>query len=494
MTVRGRVFSLRFFVCFFLLVVFLVFPVCAAAEDGGDPPDPDYGGTADQDPANQGSGGDGGVSLQDMSAGDRQVLNSINTSLSTGPGHLQNIYNRVNEIKGYVDGVEGKLDTSNTHLTNIQNALSSGGSIYNQLDGVNTKLTNIYSRQNTIDGHVVNVYDRLGNLRTDVQNVNSSVQSQTSDMNANHEELMDQLKDIQYALDRDGFSNVTITSASRGSVSVPVSFDSSSSFYSFVMPAPGQIESGPNFRFYISDAPFLSTSNGLTFYLLFLLPVGSDYRVVSSDLYSAIDFPVSGSSSLSSSSVVSFSSPSSSIDSSLFLVKIEYPPLMDGMPFLPSDFVFHFKGFTISSGTNVFVRLYVSESGSHISDVTAAINSSFEKTDSNMNQSVNQGQAAATDQLQSEIDKSEAFESQIFEDVNRYTKQLDFGLSDWGEAANGISYISSVFMIIWDNSPKQPIILSLMFGLCALLLGRGARLAGEIRRSSERSERRTKGS
>lgn len=132
-----------------------------------------------------------------------------------------------------------------------------------------------------------------------------------------------------------------------------------------------------------------------------------------------------------------------------------------------------------------------------INNQTTVIQDQYNQTQSDFKSSVNPGQAVATDQLQGEIDKMEQFDQQIFEDVNNYTKQLDFGLSDWGDAASGISYISSIFMMVWNNSPKQPIILSLMLGLCMLLLGRGARLAGEVRRSqdrAERAQRRTRGS
>ena len=106
---------------------------------------------------------------------------------------------------------------------------------------------------------------------------------------------------------------------------------------------------------------------------------------------------------------------------------------------------------------------------------------------------VNPGQDAANQQLQDSVGQLEDFDNKIFTDVSDYTSQLDFGLGDWSEAAAGISYIGSIFMLIWDNSPTQVIVLSLMVGLCLLILGRGPRVAGEVRRHEERALRRKKG-
>ncbi len=105
----------------------------------------------------------------------------------------------------------------------------------------------------------------------------------------------------------------------------------------------------------------------------------------------------------------------------------------------------------------------------------------------------NAGQADANQQLQDSVGQLEDFDNKIFTDVSDYTSQLDFGLGDWSEAAAGISYIGSIFMLVWDNSPTQVIVLSLMVGLCLLILGRGPRVAGEVRRHEERASRRKKG-
>lgn len=113
--------------------------------------------------------------------------------------------------------------------------------------------------------------------------------------------------------------------------------------------------------------------------------------------------------------------------------------------------------------------------------------------DNNYQGAVNPGQSGANQEIQDNVGQLENFDNQIFTDVSHYTSQLDFGLGDWSEAAAGISYIGSIFMLIWDNSPTQVIVLSLMVGLCLLILGRGPRVAGEVRRHEERASRRKKG-
>lgn len=113
--------------------------------------------------------------------------------------------------------------------------------------------------------------------------------------------------------------------------------------------------------------------------------------------------------------------------------------------------------------------------------------------DKEISDAVHPGQDEVNQQLQDSVGQLEDFDNKIFTDVSDYTSQLDFGLGDWSEAAAGISYIGSIFMLIWDNSPTQVIVLSLMVGLCLLILGRGPRVAGEVRRHEERASRRKKG-
>ena len=120
-----------------------------------------------------------------------------------------------------------------------------------------------------------------------------------------------------------------------------------------------------------------------------------------------------------------------------------------------------------------------------IKDHTAAMQDQWAKEDAAMAGGVNPGQSSVNDSLSQGIVDLDDFDDQIFSDFDSYKSDLDFGLSAWGEAASGISYIGNIFMIIWENSPNQVIVLSLMLGLCGLVLGRGARLA----RAAHRSDR-----
>lgn len=114
---------------------------------------------------------------------------------------------------------------------------------------------------------------------------------------------------------------------------------------------------------------------------------------------------------------------------------------------------------------------------------TGDMHEQWQKEDDAYASGVNPGQSGVNDQVQEGIGQLDGFDSEIFQNVSDYTSQLDFGLDNWAEAAAGITYIGSIFLKIWNNSPTQVIILSLMIGLCILLLGRGARVAGAIRRS-----------
>ena len=114
---------------------------------------------------------------------------------------------------------------------------------------------------------------------------------------------------------------------------------------------------------------------------------------------------------------------------------------------------------------------------------TGDMHEQWQKEDDAYASGVNPGQSGVNDEVQQGIGQLDGFDSEIFQNVADYTSQLNFGLDDWGEAAAGITYIGSIFLKIWNNSPTQVIILSLMIGLCILLLGRGARVAGAIRRS-----------
>lgn len=118
-----------------------------------------------------------------------------------------------------------------------------------------------------------------------------------------------------------------------------------------------------------------------------------------------------------------------------------------------------------------------------IENQTDSMEDQWAKEDQAMAGGVNPSQSGVNDSISQGIIDLDDFDNQIFADFDKYKADLDFGLSAWGEAAAGISYIGNIFMIIWNNSPNQVIVLSLMLGLCGLVLGRGARLARAARRS-----------
>lgn len=76
-------------------------------------------------------------------------------------------------------------------------------------------------------------------------------------------------------------------------------------------------------------------------------------------------------------------------------------------------------------------------------------------------------------------------EEDTWNNINSYKGDLEFSI-DWSEAASGLSYVSGIFMMIWDNSPTEIITLSLMLGIAMLGIGRGVQAAIRSSRSSGR--------
>lgn len=74
-------------------------------------------------------------------------------------------------------------------------------------------------------------------------------------------------------------------------------------------------------------------------------------------------------------------------------------------------------------------------------------------------------------------------EDKLWANINSYKGDLTFNLDDWSEAAGGLSYVSGIFMSIWNNSPTQIIVLSLMLGIAMLSIGRGAMAAVRVSRN-----------
>ncbi len=111
--------------------------------------------------------------------------------------------------------------------------------------------------------------------------------------------------------------------------------------------------------------------------------------------------------------------------------------------------------------------------------------SDYVSMDNAFEDATNPGQSDANQQVSTGADQLDQIDDKVFEDINKYKGDLTFSVADWSEAAAGLSYISNIFMIIWDNAPMQPIVLSLMLGLATLLLGRGVSYAVKHRGDKE---------
>lgn len=89
----------------------------------------------------------------------------------------------------------------------------------------------------------------------------------------------------------------------------------------------------------------------------------------------------------------------------------------------------------------------------------------------------NQQQGVKNNELNDEANNQSQQEEQLWTNVNTYKSQLDFGVDSWSDAADGLGYVTDVFLLIWDNSPTQIITLSLMLGIGMLAIGRGVMAA-----------------
>lgn len=96
---------------------------------------------------------------------------------------------------------------------------------------------------------------------------------------------------------------------------------------------------------------------------------------------------------------------------------------------------------------------------------------------------INPDQSGLIDDVDNAGQQQQQQENQLWNNINSYKGDLTFNLDDWSEAAGGLSYVSSIFMAIWNNSPTQVIILSLMLGIAMLSIGRGAMAAVRVSRN-----------
>lgn len=97
--------------------------------------------------------------------------------------------------------------------------------------------------------------------------------------------------------------------------------------------------------------------------------------------------------------------------------------------------------------------------------------------DQNASMAYNPQQDDKNNELNSAANNQSQQEEQLWQNVNTYKSELDFSLDSWSDAADGLDYVTDVFLLIWNNSPTQIITLSLMLGIGMLAIGRGVMAA-----------------
>lgn len=100
--------------------------------------------------------------------------------------------------------------------------------------------------------------------------------------------------------------------------------------------------------------------------------------------------------------------------------------------------------------------------------------------DNSLSSGINSEQSGKTDELNNIGGQQSSQEGQLWQNINTYKSDISFSLDGWDDATAGLSYVTSVFMLIWDNSPTQAIVLSLMLGIAMLSIGRGVSAAVRV--------------
>ena len=100
--------------------------------------------------------------------------------------------------------------------------------------------------------------------------------------------------------------------------------------------------------------------------------------------------------------------------------------------------------------------------------------------DNSLASGINPDQSGKTDDLNNIGGQQSGQEQQLWQNINTYKSNISFGLDGWDDAAAGLSYVTNVFMLIWNNSPTQAIVLSLMLGIAMLSIGRGVSAAVRV--------------
>lgn len=100
--------------------------------------------------------------------------------------------------------------------------------------------------------------------------------------------------------------------------------------------------------------------------------------------------------------------------------------------------------------------------------------------DNSLASGINPDQSGKTDELNNIGGQQSGQEDKLWQNINTYKSDISFSLDGWDDAASGLSYVTNVFMVIWNNSPTQPIVLALMLGIAMLSIGRGVSAAVRV--------------
>lgn len=100
--------------------------------------------------------------------------------------------------------------------------------------------------------------------------------------------------------------------------------------------------------------------------------------------------------------------------------------------------------------------------------------------DNSLASGINPDQSGKTDELDNIGGQQSGQEDKLWQNINTYKSDISFSLDGWDDAASGLSYVTNVFMVIWNNSPTQPIVLALMLGIAMLSIGRGVSAAVRV--------------
>lgn len=100
--------------------------------------------------------------------------------------------------------------------------------------------------------------------------------------------------------------------------------------------------------------------------------------------------------------------------------------------------------------------------------------------DNSLASGINPDQSGKTDELNNIGGQQSGQEQKLWQNINTYKSDISFSLDGWDDAAAGLSYVTNVFMLIWNNSPTQAIVLSLMLGIAMLSIGRGVSAAVRV--------------